>query len=128
MLQSRLRLDSIMGLPFFVPAFMPGNRLVIYGGHRELEHALRAAGRPSFQVDFSIFGAIQFVEDQPGIAYDIAGPGSAMRRRHARGTPRLSLRGWRQGAGVLHQLEHPLGDTRTAWTFICNYRGADLVR
>ena len=32
---------NIMGLPFFVPGFIPGNRVVIYGSHAGLEAALR---------------------------------------------------------------------------------------
>ena len=55
---SHLHWDHIMGLPFFVPAYIPGNRVVIYGGHAELEAALRRQQeQPSFPVDFSIFGA-----------------------------------------------------------------------
>ena len=38
---SHLHWDHIMGLPFFVPAFIPGNRVFIYGSHREIEAALR---------------------------------------------------------------------------------------
>ena len=38
---SHLHWDHIMGLPFFVPAFIPGNRVVFYGGHANLESALR---------------------------------------------------------------------------------------
>lgn len=37
---SHLHWDHIMGLPFFVPAFIPGNRVVIYASHAELEPAL----------------------------------------------------------------------------------------
>ena len=39
---SHLHWDHIMGLPFFVPGFVPGNKIVIYGSHREIEAALRA--------------------------------------------------------------------------------------
>ena len=49
---SHVHWDHIMGLPFFVPAFVPGNRVVIYGSHLELmtpdgnvEVPLRIAGR-----------------------------------------------------------------------------------
>ena len=38
--QSHLHWDHIMGLPFFVPAFIPGNRIFIYGSHPGLETAL----------------------------------------------------------------------------------------
>ena len=50
---SHLHWDHIMGLPFFVPAFIPGNRVIIYGSHRELEVALRRQQEPpSFPVGF----------------------------------------------------------------------------
>ena len=53
---SHLHWDHIMGLPFFMPAYIPGNRIVIYGSHAELEAALRRQqDEPSFPVDFSIF-------------------------------------------------------------------------
>ena len=38
---SHVHWDHIMGLPFFVPAYVPGNRIVIYGGHPDIEAALR---------------------------------------------------------------------------------------
>ena len=38
---SHVHWDHIMGLPFFTPAYIPGNRVVVYGGHAHLEAALR---------------------------------------------------------------------------------------
>ena len=43
---SHLHWDHIMGLPFFLPAFIPGNRVVIYGSHPHLESALRRQQEP----------------------------------------------------------------------------------
>ena len=43
--------DHIMGFPFFMPAFTPGNRIIFYGGHDYLEEALRRQAHPqSFPV------------------------------------------------------------------------------
>ena len=42
---SHLHWDHIMGLPFFTPAYIPGNRVVFYGGHSELEAALQRQQR-----------------------------------------------------------------------------------
>ena len=51
---SHMHWDHIMGLPFFAPAYVPGNRLCIYGGHAGLEDALRRQqSPPSFPVSFS---------------------------------------------------------------------------
>src|SRR6478752_2514328 len=50
---SHVHWDHIMGLPFFTPAYIPGNRLRIYGGHSELEAGLRRQMEPpSFPVPF----------------------------------------------------------------------------
>ena len=40
---SHLHWDHIMGLPFFVPAFIPGNRVIVYGSHQELRPAISTA-------------------------------------------------------------------------------------
>jgi phosphoribosyl 1,2-cyclic phosphodiesterase len=72
---SHLHWDHIMGLPFFTPAYIPGNRVRFYGGHAGLEAALRRQqDPPSFPVDFSHLRAdIEFVHLEPGRRYDIAG-------------------------------------------------------
>ena len=65
---SHVHWDHIMGLPFFTPAYIPGNRVVFYGGHAGLEAALRRQQeQPSFPVGFSTFGAqTEFVHLTPG--------------------------------------------------------------
>ncbi len=72
---SHLHWDHIMGLPFFTPAYIAGNRLRIYGGHASLEMALRRQqDRPSFPVDFSAFKSnIEFIHVEPGKPFDVAG-------------------------------------------------------
>jgi len=128
--QSHLHWDHIMGLPFFVPAYIPGNRLVIYGGHRELEYALRRQqDRPSFPVDFSIFGAeLQFVELEPDRVYDIAGMSvRALLQRH--GGDSYGYRFEAGGKALVYSTdsEHPLGEVDHLDRFIEFFRGADLV-
>jgi len=73
--QSHLHWDHIMGFPFFAPAYVPGNRIRIYGCHANLEEALRRQqDPPSFPVSFDRLGAsIEFVTLQPGRSYEIAG-------------------------------------------------------
>ncbi len=39
--QSHPHWDHIMGFPFFVPAYIPGNKVIIYGCHDYLEEAYR---------------------------------------------------------------------------------------
>jgi len=74
-LVSHVHWDHIMGFPFFVPAFIPGNRIVIYSCHPKFEQAIRAQNHePCFPVEFTALAAkIEFVTLMPGVAYDIAG-------------------------------------------------------
>ena len=127
---SHLHWDHIMGLPFFVPAFIPGNRVVIYGSHAQLEAALRRQQEPpSFPVDFSIFGAeMEFVVLEPGRRHEIGGVTvSSMLQRHGGDSY-----GWRFEAGgktVVYSTdsEHPLADPVHTEQFVNLFRGADLV-
>ncbi|MBG0776878.1 MAG: MBL fold metallo-hydrolase [Desulfovibrionaceae bacterium] len=55
---SHLHWDHIQGLPFFVPAYIPDNRIVFHSGHAEAETALRVQhASPFFPVDFDELGA-----------------------------------------------------------------------
>ena len=128
---SHLHWDHIMGLPFFVPAFIPGNRVFIYGSHAELEMALRRQQEPpSFPVDFdTIFeGRVQFVHLEPGVAHEVAGLRvTTMLQRHAGDSY-----GYRFEAGgkVLvysTDSEHPLADPAHTERFVQFFGSADLV-
>lgn len=72
---SHLHWDHLMGFPFFVPMYIPGNRIVIHGCHSRLEEAIRLQMRsPCFPVDYSQAGAsIEFDLMTPGKAHYIAG-------------------------------------------------------
>ncbi len=127
---SHLHWDHIMGLPFFVPAFIPGNRVVIYGSHQELEAALRRQqDKPSFPVDFSIFGAkLEFVHLEPGRTREIAGVAvTSMLQRHAGDS--YGYRFESQGKVVIYSTdsEHPLAQAEHAERFVRFFQDADLV-
>jgi len=127
---SHLHWDHIMGLPFFVPAFIPGNRVVIYGSHQELEAALRRQqDKPSFPVDFSIFGAkLEFVHLEPGRTREVAGVAvTSMLQRHAGDS--YGYRFESQGKVLVYSTdsEHPLAQAEHAERFVRFFRGADLV-
>ncbi|MBN1874353.1 MAG: AAA family ATPase [Anaerolineae bacterium] len=64
---SHLHWDHIQGFPMFRPAFVPGNRIFIYGGH-ELESIFVAQQHPrTWPVSLSYMRAdIQFIQIQPG--------------------------------------------------------------
>jgi phosphoribosyl 1,2-cyclic phosphodiesterase len=128
---SHLHWDHIMGLPFFVPAFVPGNRVVVYGSHRELEAALRRQQQPpSFPVDFdTVFeGRVQFRHLEPGVVHDIAGLRvTTMLQRHTGDSY-----GWRfEGGGKVlvysTDSEHPLADPAHTERFVQFFKEADLV-
>jgi phosphoribosyl 1,2-cyclic phosphodiesterase len=85
-LLSHVHWDHIMGFPFFVPAFIPGNRILLYSCHPKLEQAIRAQSHePCFPVEFSALAStIEFVPLEPGRTYEICG---------AQVTGRLQLHG-----------------------------------
>ncbi len=127
---SHLHWDHIMGLPFFVPAFVPGNRIVFYGGHRELEAALRRQqDSPSFPVDFRIFGArLEFVHLQPGRTLDIAGLRvRCLLQRHGGDSYAYRFEGGGKAVVYSTDSEHPLADPEHTARFVDCFRRADLV-
>ncbi|MFY7961778.1 MAG: MBL fold metallo-hydrolase [Elsteraceae bacterium] len=74
-LLSHLHWDHMMGFPFFIPAYIPGNRIVIHGCHKNMRAAFETQhSLPGFPVPFKALGAtIEFDVMEPGQTYDIAG-------------------------------------------------------
>ena len=72
---SHLHWDHIQGFPFFIPAFIPGNRINIYGCHHELEAAFQNQQKsPSFPVPLDYMQADKkFIVLETGREYRIAG-------------------------------------------------------
>jgi len=126
---SHVHWDHIMGFPFFMPAYLPGNHVRIYGCHATLEEALRRQhGAPSFPVEFARLGAtIEFVRLEPGRAYDIAGLRvQAKLQRH--GGDSYAYRFERDGKAVVYSTdsEHK-GEPSETESFVAFFRDADLV-
>ena len=127
---SHLHWDHIMGFPFFPHAYIPGNRIVIYGGHAGMEEAFRRQhAAPCFPVEFSRLSAkIEFVQLAPG-----------RRVRHAGLdiTPKLQLhsgdsygyRFERGGKAVVYSTdsEHKTDDATATRDVVEFFRNADLV-
>ena len=127
---SHLHWDHIMGFPFFAPAYIPGNRIRIYGGHAAVEEALRRQqGPPSFPVDFSALRAdIEFVRLEPGRSHDVAGMTvELMLQRH--GGDSYGYRFACDGRTVVYSTdsEHKLDDVAETSAFVEFFRDADLV-
>ncbi len=74
-LMSHFHWDHIMGFPFFMPAYIPGNIINIYSCHPHVEDAFRRQhGFPSFPVPFDILGAdIRFHILDPDAVHEING-------------------------------------------------------
>jgi len=74
-LVSHVHWDHIMGFPFFIPCFIPGNRIILYSCHAKLEQAIRGQNHePCFPVEFESLGAkIEFVTLETDKPYDICG-------------------------------------------------------
>jgi phosphoribosyl 1,2-cyclic phosphodiesterase len=127
---SHVHWDHIMGFPFFTPAYLPGNRIRIYGGHAELEAAFRRQqAAPSFPVDFATLSAdIEFVNLQPGRQYDIAGMQvSIMLQRHSGDS--YGYRFTSGGRTVIYTTdsEHTLEDAKETGIYVNFFRDADVV-
>jgi phosphoribosyl 1,2-cyclic phosphodiesterase len=127
---SHLHWDHIMGFPFFTPAYIPGNRIIIHGCHKELETAFRRQQEPiSFPVGFSQLGAtIEFRLMEAGKPIEING---------LRVTAKLQLHhgdsyGYRLeygGRSLVYSTdsEHKLEDAEQRESFVAFFREADLV-
>ena len=119
-----------MGLPFFTPAYIPGNKVRIYGSHPWLGSALRRQqDEPSFPVDFSFLRAdIEFVHLEPGKPHAIAGMTvTTMLQRHAGDS--YGYRFEANGRSVIYTTdsEHKLADPVETEGFVGFFRSADVV-
>jgi phosphoribosyl 1,2-cyclic phosphodiesterase len=127
---SHVHWDHIMGLPFFAPAYIPGNRIRIYGGHAELEAALRRQmDPPSFPVPFATMRAsIEFVQLDIARRHEIAGMAvTATLQRH--GGDSYGYRFESAGRTIVYSTdsEHRLDNDAEREAFVELFRDADLV-
>ena len=127
---SHVHWDHIMGLPFFTPAYVPGSRIIVYGGHEGIEHALRRQmEQPSFPVEFSTFRAsFSFVHLAPGVAHEVAGMRVTLKRQRHPGDS-YGFRFESAGRTVVYTTdsEHKFGDDGGLHDFVDFFRGADVV-
>ncbi|HEX2440348.1 MAG TPA: MBL fold metallo-hydrolase [Methylomirabilota bacterium] len=122
--------DHIMGFPFFMPAYIPGNKITIYGCHAWLEEAIkRQQGAPSFPVEWAQLGAeVRFVRLEPDRPYDLLGYRVTAKRQHHTGDS-YGYRFERDGRVVVYSTdsEHKLDDPAIAEAFVAFFRDADIV-
>jgi phosphoribosyl 1,2-cyclic phosphodiesterase len=122
--------DHINGFPFFMPAYIPGNTITIYGCHAWLEEAFRRQhGAPSFPVEFAQLGAsVRFIRLEADRPYDLVGFRVTAKRQHHSGDS-YGYRFQRDGRTVVYSTdsEHKLDDPAEATAFAEFFRDADLV-
>jgi anti-anti-sigma factor len=121
--------DHIMGFPFFAPAYIPGNRIRIYGCHDVLGQALHTQhSSPSFPVDFrELASTVEFITLEPERSYEIAGLSvTAIRQLHTGHSYgyRFSV----SGKSVVYSTdcEHKYSSLES-YPFVAFYRNADLL-
>jgi phosphoribosyl 1,2-cyclic phosphodiesterase len=122
--------DHIQGFPFFGPAFMPGARIVIHGGHPELESVFHMQQRaPCFPVDFSRLAAdIVFEPLRPDVKQEIAGFQVLPRRQpHPGGSFGFRIEGHGKAFVYSTDAEHKWDTDIPSSPFLDFFRDADLV-
>ncbi len=128
--QSHPHWDHICGFPFFVPAYIPGNRVIIHGCHDDLEAAFRAQhSAPGFPVDFELLGAdIEFVTHEPGKQFTVAGLNITAMRQHHSGDS-YGYRFEKNGKTVIYSTdsEHKFEEINQSYDFVQFFQDADLL-
>lgn len=129
-LVSHVHWDHIMGFPFFIPCFIPGNRVVIYSCHDKLEQAIRGQNHaPCFPVEFTALAAkIEFVKLETDKSYDIAGA-KVTGTRQMHGNDSYGYRIEKDGKTVVYTTdsEHKPEDKAEMLRAADFFKDADLV-
>jgi phosphoribosyl 1,2-cyclic phosphodiesterase len=129
-LMSHLHWDHIMGFPFFIPAFIPGCKLNFYGGHSQIEQALRRQQEKiSFPVPLDFMNAkMEFTALTPGETYKIGGCDVNLIKQH-HDNDSYGYRVERGGKTMVYSTdsEHKGEDLAVEDAFVDFFRNADLV-
>ena len=128
---SHLHWDHIMGFPFFVPAYVPGTRIVIHGCHEDLEAAFRRQhAPPCFPVDFSQLPRRRSSSSASSPTGPTRSPASGSPASGS-STPAIptATASSESGKTVVYSTdsEHKLDDPASARAFADFFRDADLV-
>jgi len=129
---SHVHWDHIMGFPFFTPAYIPGNTIVIHGGHSlaVLEEAFRRQqSDPCFPVDWDQLRAnISFVHLETERWYEIDGLSVKAKLQPHPGDS-YGFRFERDGKAFVYSTdaEHKQQSETETQAMVDFYRNADLV-
>ena len=71
---SHLHYDHIQGIPFFTPAYIPGNKIIFHGGHDNIKEALTHHMEvPYFPINIDTMGAeLIYEKHNPGDFVEVA--------------------------------------------------------
>jgi phosphoribosyl 1,2-cyclic phosphodiesterase len=127
---SHLHWDHIQGFPFFVPGLIPGNRILLYGCHPEMEKAFALQqSSPFFPIDFCKLGAdISFKTLIPDREVEIEGFKVTPKQQNHPGTS-FGYRFERGGKTVVYSTdaEHKNEREEDMLPFATFFRDADLL-
>lgn len=127
---SHLHWDHILGFPFFSPAFVPGCKLNFFGGHSQIEYALRRQQEKiSFPVPLDFMNAeMEFTTLTPGEIYEIGGCEVGIIKQH-HDNDSFGYRVKRDGKTMVYSTdaEHKRDDVVAENAFVDFLRDADLV-
>ena len=127
---SHLHWDHLMGIPFFTPIYIPGNRIVIHGCHSGLEEAFRRQMRaPNFPVDYTQAGAdIEFDLMTPGESHYICGINVTPKlQKHPGDSYGYRFESIEKTVVYSTDSEHRLDDKESLRSFTEFFKKADLV-
>ncbi len=127
---SHFHWDHIMGFPFFGPAYDPETTIHFYGGHAEMEEALRRQQeRISFPVPFDYMASKkEFHVLEPGVAHNIAGYTVHLIKQY-HDNDSYGYRFERHGKSIIYttDCEHKLDDLEREQVFVDFFDEADLI-
>jgi phosphoribosyl 1,2-cyclic phosphodiesterase len=127
---SHLHWDHIQGFPFFVPAFIPGNQVHIYGLHKELEHAfITQQEYPFFPIPLKSLSAdIRFTMLEENKEYKIAGfTVKGIKQNHPGDS--YGYRFEKDGKSIVYSTdsEHKENACDEEYSFLNFFKNADLL-
>ncbi len=127
---SHLHWDHLQGLPFFIPSYIPGNRIIAYGCHEDIERAMvLQQGKPFFPVPLYEAGAVfEFHRLEPETPSSIVGMEVTALRQHHPGVS-YSYRIRHNGSTFVYasDCEHHLSPAGHDRNFVAFIKDADLV-
>jgi anti-anti-sigma factor len=128
---SHVHWDHIMGFPFFIPAYIPGNVIRVYGCEAIFDEALRQQqSYPCFPVEYGALGAtIEFVRLEPGRTLTLPGLLSVTPIKQFHGGDSYGYRFAVAGRTIVYSTdcEHKYEALDESYPFIPFYRDADLL-